>query len=421
MSTEIETVPEAAVAAHITEDGALEMFVEGVASVRLVGDSARARELAIDEVVALARRRGGPVELVTSGAEGAWRLSVGIDGSVLPMPEAPPVRGGLSEAVGPAEAAVVAPAVAPVDEAGPPITDTTAVPVGLVDTVTPIADPITVDAVAAPAVPLEETVCSPTVDERLGALEALEASAGLGAVGVPAVPQGVDAGPAATVMAEPGEAVFAGPGEVRAEAGRARLGSVDGDGDDEPPCAGDTIAREESAGAASSGADSGDGVESGQGDREGDDDGVGGDVWEGDGDGGAVPLGEAGLGVVTSAELDEELERTVVLPARRRPVHRATLHTSVGTSLTVQGSGVIGRRPTRTPNPVRFPDADASMSNAHAAFTVVADGLLVTDQGSLNGTVVRHDGTVVECAPGQQVHVPRGGRVDLGEQFFIVV
>lgn len=398
MSTEIETGPDTAVAAHITEDGALEMLVEGVTIVRLVGDSARAREIAIDDVVALARRRGGPVELVTSGAEGAWRLSVGIDGSVLPMPEAPPVGGERTGTAVPvpaaAAAAVVVPAVASVDEAGPSTTDAIAGSAGAVDTAAPIAEPVTEETVVEPVVALEETVSWPAADERLDALEAQDASARRGAVGIPAAPHGVVAGAAAVVLAE--------PGEVGAEPVRAECASVDGDdgpGEEPPAADGDHIACEDPAAAASS-------AELGEGDCAG--------VEDADSEGSV-------RGGVASSELDEELERTVVLPARRRPAHRATLHTSAGTSLTVQGTGVIGRRPTRTPNPVRFPDADASMSNAHAAFTVVADGLLVTDQGSLNGTVVRHDGTVVECVPGQQVHVPRGGRVDLGEQFFIVV
>lgn len=400
MSTEIETVPGAAVAAHITEDGALEMLVEGVASVRLVGDSARARESAIDEVVALARRRGGPVELVTSGAEGAWRLSVGIDGSVLPIPEAPAASPG-EDSIGTGAVAVTG---SDVVEAAPELADArgTTDARGTADAGEPAATRQTTIADEpedgpTPSVPRDETVLLPAQTGTAPVLHeaGTEAAGSRGrdvdpssALGQPDSPTDTDA-PVVTgaVQTPTVERVPSETAPVAADLGD--LGAVVAE-----------HARGHHEASASGGVDAPGLPDDAAADR----DELPAEVWPADGD-----------------HLDEELERTVVLPARRRPVHRATLHTSAGTSLTVQGAGVIGRRPTRTPNPVRFPDADASMSNAHAAFTVVADGLLVTDQGSLNGTVVRHDGTVVECVPGQQVHVPRGGRVDLGEQFFIVV
>ncbi|PZE83353.1 FHA domain-containing protein [Curtobacterium sp. MCBD17_032] len=422
MSTDITTDLPAgagsAVAAHITEDGTLEMLVDDVATVRMVGDSARAREIVIADVVALARQRGEAVRLVTSGAEGEWHLSVGTDGSVLAVPDvpAPPVGGDtvpsdLRAADGdgaaqdeagargesrstPTVDAVDLAAADSSDDAG----DDPALPDGaLIAPAGPTGGPTGLPA--APAVPDAAPMTAPPSGASDGPDDSIPA-----AVPAASVPSDVPVASrpsvvlAASVPSDvPAASLPVGPPAEGISVAVAAVGSWSGPtepGVQTAPAAAPTEgAKSESAGTRPSEHT----------------------IPALDGTGPDVPTRDA------EDDLDEELERTVVVPPRARTVHRATLHTSSGTSITITGSGVIGRRPTRTPNPVRFPDADASMSNAHAAFSVVADGLLVTDQGSLNGTVVQHDGLVTECVPGRPVHVPRGGRVDLGEQFFIVV
>lgn len=125
----------------------------------------------------------------------------------------------------------------------------------------------------------------------------------------------------------------------------------------------------------------------------------------------------------SETELDEieSLERTIVSTRRRtEPVSRAKLFTSTGTILDVSGSGVLGRRPLGVENPVRFDDPTRSVSNAHLRFTVDGAGLNVEDLASANGTTVVREGTRQQCHPGTTVPAPRGSRVDIGDQFFVV-
>lgn len=128
-------------------------------------------------------------------------------------------------------------------------------------------------------------------------------------------------------------------------------------------------------------------------------------------------------GSPSETELDEieSLERTIVSTRRRtEPVSRAKLFTSTGTILDVSGSGVLGRRPLGVENPVRFDDPTRSVSNAHLRFTVDGAGLNVEDLASANGTTVVREGTRQQCHPGTTVPAPRGSRVDIGDQFFVV-
>ncbi|MFJ3384287.1 MULTISPECIES: FHA domain-containing protein [unclassified Curtobacterium] len=118
---------------------------------------------------------------------------------------------------------------------------------------------------------------------------------------------------------------------------------------------------------------------------------------------------------------EDVLEHTVLTRRRSAPRHRAKLYTSLGTTIAVSGEGHLGRAPIGHENGVRFPDPTRSVSNAHIRFTVDAVGMSIEDLGSANGTSVTVDGSERTCHPGVVVRAPRGARVDIGDQFFVVV
>ena len=339
--TDASTAEVGEVIAHITEDGTLDMLVDGSATVRLIGDSALAREVAVSDVVTMARERGGPVVLLTSGAEGAWRLSVGPDGSVLPMPHVP-----VAEEEHPSAPEAV------VEGDG--------------------------DVAASPAPVIPEVVAAPprSFISRLAAVSSVFPGQRRqpGCDGSRSVDE-----PQTSRSVVP---VVFGPPEVPVGAGGTDLVEDAPVPVEEPAqswwaLSEDTVVRPPQVAVSPSSESTGD--------------------------------------------LDEELERTVVMAPEARTTHHAVLHTSSGDSIEISGAGVIGRRPRGTENAVVFPGADLTISNSHLAFTVVVDGLLITDQGSVNGTVIRHDGAEFVCVAGREEYVPRGGRVDLGGQFFVVV
>lgn len=105
---------------------------------------------------------------------------------------------------------------------------------------------------------------------------------------------------------------------------------------------------------------------------------------------------------------------------------RFALQFSTGEKVTVFGTGLIGRRPLgasgeRFDHLVQIADRSLSVSKTHVEFGEHEGTLWVADRFSGNGTVVRHlDGTAVRCEPGRRYLVPRGSRVELAEQSFVV-
>ncbi|ROS54635.1 zinc-ribbon domain-containing protein [Frigoribacterium sp. PhB24] len=103
------------------------------------------------------------------------------------------------------------------------------------------------------------------------------------------------------------------------------------------------------------------------------------------------------------------------------------LQFSTGESITVDGTGLIGRAPTPQPGErfdqlVRIVDPGKSVSKTHLEFGQEAGILWVSDRWSGNGTVVRpRDLPPRRADPGARVRVTRGTRVEIGEQFFVVV
>lgn len=105
---------------------------------------------------------------------------------------------------------------------------------------------------------------------------------------------------------------------------------------------------------------------------------------------------------------------------------RFVLTFTTGEVVTVAGTGLIGRRPMPQPGEsfahlVQIVDRGLSVSKTHLEFGEHDGGLWVADRFSSNGTVVRRPGEAgLRCEPGRRVLVPRGSRVEIGEQAFTV-
>lgn len=102
------------------------------------------------------------------------------------------------------------------------------------------------------------------------------------------------------------------------------------------------------------------------------------------------------------------------------------LRFTTGEVVTVSGNGLVGRRPIPQPGErfahlVQVVDRGLSVSKTHLEFGEHDGELWVADRFSSNGTVVRRPGEGgVRCEPGRRVLVPRGSRVEIGEQAFTV-
>ncbi|BDZ44178.1 zinc-ribbon domain-containing protein [Naasia aerilata] len=120
-------------------------------------------------------------------------------------------------------------------------------------------------------------------------------------------------------------------------------------------------------------------------------------------------------------------EHTRLPAARPQPAAaRFVLQFSTGESVTVSGSGLIGRRPEAQPGEffdtlVAIDDPGRSVSKTHLEFGQDGGTFWVSDRFSANGTVVREPERPARLsAPGMRSRVARGSRVEIGEQFFVV-
>jgi len=105
---------------------------------------------------------------------------------------------------------------------------------------------------------------------------------------------------------------------------------------------------------------------------------------------------------------------------------RFVLQFSTGESVSVSGSGLIGRNPVAEPGEyfdtlVAIVDPGRSVSKTHLEFGQDDTSFWVSDRYSGNGTVMREpDREPRRCDAGKRYRVVRGTRVEIGEQFFIV-
>jgi hypothetical protein len=105
---------------------------------------------------------------------------------------------------------------------------------------------------------------------------------------------------------------------------------------------------------------------------------------------------------------------------------RFVLQFSTGETVGVHGTGLVGRRPLPQPaesfdHLIRIADIGLSVSKSHLEFGQHDGQFWVSDRYSGNGTVIRRpDETAARCEPGRRYLVPRGSRVEVGDQFFVV-
>ncbi len=140
----------------------------------------------------------------------------------------------------------------------------------------------------------------------------------------------------------------------------------------------------------------------------------------------AAPLESAHPETAPASELDfVDVEKTRILGRSARG-ERFVLQFSTGESVTVFGSGMVGRHPVSEPGEffdtfVTIVDPGKSVSKTHLEFGQDGGHFWVTDRFSGNGTVAREpDSQPIRCDPGKRYRIVRGTRVNIGEQFFIV-
>lgn len=120
-----------------------------------------------------------------------------------------------------------------------------------------------------------------------------------------------------------------------------------------------------------------------------------------------------------------EIPRAEPVASDAQPA-RFVLQFSTGEAATVEGTGLIGRNPRPEPGEffdqlVTVSDASRSVSKTHLEFGQDAGEFWVRDRYSGNGTQLRApDAPVVHLIPDRRYRVPRGSRVDVGDQFFVV-
>ncbi|TFD74241.1 FHA domain-containing protein [Cryobacterium sp. Sr8] len=126
-------------------------------------------------------------------------------------------------------------------------------------------------------------------------------------------------------------------------------------------------------------------------------------------------------------------EVTPATPAARPVAESAStsaplfeLQFSTGERATVGGTGLIGRRPLPQPSEVfdhliQVSDTEMSVSKSHLEFGQQDGEFWVSDRFSGNGTIIRRPGeAALRCEPGRRYRVPRGTRVDIADQFFVL-
>lgn len=117
-------------------------------------------------------------------------------------------------------------------------------------------------------------------------------------------------------------------------------------------------------------------------------------------------------------------------PARAAPSapapRRFDLLFSTGERFSVLGSGLVGRRPLPQPSEnfdhlIQITDAGRSVSKSHLEFGQHDGEFWLSDRFSGNGTVILRPGeAATRCEPGRRYLVPRGSRVELADQFFVL-
>lgn len=143
-------------------------------------------------------------------------------------------------------------------------------------------------------------------------------------------------------------------------------------------------------------------------------------------DAGSRPDGSASAGVPVAEAPAGSGGAHASAPATVEPT-RYTLQFSTGETVSVRGTGLIGRRPLPQPSEkfdhlIQITDLGMSVSKSHLEFGQHDGEFWVNDRFSGNGTVVRRPpAPALRCEPGRRYLVARGARVEIGDQFFMVL
>lgn len=127
----------------------------------------------------------------------------------------------------------------------------------------------------------------------------------------------------------------------------------------------------------------------------------------------------------TDRPLREDIEATRLITDTASGT-RFVLQFSTGESVTVLGSGLVGRNPSMQPGEyvdqlVPIFDAGKSVSKTHLEYGQEGGRFWISDRYSTNGSTIRQpDAEPRRADPGRRYYVARGTRVDIGEQFFVV-
>ncbi len=140
-----------------------------------------------------------------------------------------------------------------------------------------------------------------------------------------------------------------------------------------------------------------------------------------------APLGSEGteLRGASAPTFDDDIDETRIVDRSVRG-DRFVLQFSTGESVSVTGTGLLGRNPAAEPGEffdslVTISDPGKSVSKTHLEFGQDGGTFWISDRYSGNGTVARQpDSQPRRCEAGKRYRVARGTRVDIGEQFFII-
>jgi hypothetical protein len=122
---------------------------------------------------------------------------------------------------------------------------------------------------------------------------------------------------------------------------------------------------------------------------------------------------------------DDDVDETRIVDRSVRG-DRFVLQFSTGESVSVAGTGLIGRNPVAEPGEyfdslIAISDPGKSVSKTHLEFGQDNGSFWVSDRFSGNGTIVREpERAPRRCDAGKRYRVARGTRIEIGEQFFIV-
>jgi len=98
------------------------------------------------------------------------------------------------------------------------------------------------------------------------------------------------------------------------------------------------------------------------------------------------------------------------------------LSVSTGERVTVADGGLLGRRPVPQPGEevgtiIQVADPGRTVSKTHLEFGFDDGAFWICDRYSGNGTVIQPpSGQARLCEPGHRYRVPRGSRIEIGDQ-----